>query len=254
VTAYCPPARVRLLILLAAATSLAATTAWAQTSVQPLAAPPVDPLPNNASLAIGEPYAITAGRAQVFQRYEGGLVLANQNWIVLRCVSEGRRERAAPAVGFLPYIERHFKTAPSERQADFVWIPRSAVSKSERLATSAPVESAGVVQASAQEAPPGVAPRLGIDCSVNIVDAKQIASHQGKLARMAGGKLTLVCERLEVRERPLAGAKHVPIFGQLFTTEEVVKQSTIQTHSLDKLLSIRVPVPPFDAGVETPRK
>jgi hypothetical protein len=241
-TAFSYPLRVRFLVVSVALAPLAATVASAQVPAQTKPSPPMVVQQMDAPLALGEEYALTAGRAQVSERYDGNLVLTNRNWMVLRRVSEGRQEQAAPIVGVIPYIERHFKNVSIGRQEEFIWIPRSAVSKTERLSTSTRDKATGIIQAAAHTAPQGAAPPLGTDCSINIVDARQLARHQGRLAKLGGGKLTLACQRAEIRERPPGGMKRAPIFAELFTTDEVVMTTTLQTHSLDKVLSICVPI------------
>jgi hypothetical protein len=188
---------------------------------------------DDARLALGEQYAVTAKRGPVSQRYAGSLLLANPEWIVLRDVSEARNEQSTPVVGLIPYVQRWFRNVSIGRVSEYVWIPRSAASNFERLTT--------VIQAAAHEAPPSAAPSIGVECSVELAEGSQIASRQGKLAKLAGGKLTLACQNLETRERPRTGAARIPVFGAFLTTEELVAKTTLEVHSLDKVLSIRVP-------------
>jgi hypothetical protein len=245
-TASSRPAFVASLLLLAALSLPVATDATAQVPAQKMAAATVERPPDDASLELGERYAVTAKRTQIHERYEGDLVVANGDWIALRRVSEGRREHSTPIVGAIPYIQRWFRTVSIGRESEFVWIPRSAVSKCERLTTAASAESAGLVQAAHHEAQ--AAPlRVGTDCMIDFIDGGEIANRRGKLSKFAGGKLTLVSERFEVRERPYDGAKRIPFVGALFTTEELVKKSALETHSLDKVLAIHVPIEAGDS-------
>ncbi len=227
------------LLLLAAFAIGGSPRLWAQAPAQAIvpasAARPI----YEVSLTVGEAYSVTAQRAQAYMRYDGKLIAASQDWLVLRCVREKRREAASDDIGMIPYVQHWLERRPPGRITGDIWIPRGAVSKCERSARATSITtSSGVIQAAARPTTLPAAPQLGVECSIELADVREIVTRQGKLAKLSGGNLTLACQHTELRERPLDGSSRIPILNAFQSHQEPVRKTTLESHPLDKVLAI----------------
>ena len=121
---------------------------------------------------------------------------ANDRWIVLRSVSEGRHEYGVPVLSSVPFIgKRMFRNVGIGRTDELLWIPREAAQITGRtLATDKP----------AIEAPQGEDPTPQGDCTVQLVTERRTAQREGKVVATTDGELTLAIETVEAVHKPRA--------------------------------------------------
>src|SRR5262245_8032310 len=63
--------------------------------------------PEIKDLSLGEQYAVIVQRGQVVERYEGKLLVAGNEWLLLRHVSEGLADpQTQDDIGVIPFLER----------------------------------------------------------------------------------------------------------------------------------------------------
>src|SRR5438445_13872384 len=102
---------------------LAAAVLLAASSVQ---AGEPDPDTRIEHLVVGDGYFIQVERHGVKEVFSGDFAKANDRWIVLHSISEGRSERGVPVLSKIPYINRLYKNVGVGRADDVIWIPRDA--------------------------------------------------------------------------------------------------------------------------------
>jgi hypothetical protein len=234
----------------------AATAAYSQDEAPIAPSPPQpielseasDPPATHAkadTFVIGDWYKIRAKRRGASAQCSGTLVKANEQWIVLRTISEGRNEFAVPVVSKVPVVGRLFKNVGIGRIDENTWIPRDAAAIEEQTTVAQQVELAeAVVQASTfsaeekmnlvktaqaraiAQAPTGDEPPKGRLCQLDLAGGKGAEQDSGDVVAITDEAISLMVTRnVAVTTRlPLVG--ELPLVGGAFsrTTTEVRKE------------------------------
>jgi len=173
---------------------LPATTA----SGQEQAVPPRQPA---EELILGDGYVVDVERGSLRRRFEGTLVKANEQWIVLRVVSEGRNEVAVPVVSKAPYFgKRLFQNVGIGRQTEFRWIPREAATIAGHVHAEKPQPATDFADE---------APQKGSRFNAFVAAEGKIVEQDGDLAEKADEAIVYMSQR-RVYEMTV-----VPLFGEL---------------------------------------
>ena len=75
-------------------------------------------------MIVGDWYAVDVQRKDSRQRLEGDFVKANDRWMVLRRISEGRHDVTVPISSKVPFLKT--KKSAIGVQTEYLWIPRQA--------------------------------------------------------------------------------------------------------------------------------
>jgi len=209
-----------------------------------------------AKLVIGDWYKLQVKRRGVSAQFQGALVKLNDQWIVLRIVSEGRTEFGVPVVSKIPFAGRLFKNVGIGRTDDMLWIPREAATVEQRTMFAQQAAAAdSVVPAAAKEnvslqAPAGEEPPAGCACTLHFAGAgpSQAGEEQATVKEQDTGALVevtddavnlMVTRRVSTSVRlPLVG--DLPVIGPAFTRErDEVRKERRQIDRAD-ILCLRV--------------
>lgn len=227
--------------LLIAVWVLPSTRLAAQQTSNSESTTPVRFIEDAKQLVLGDFCLITAERGKTSEQYSGVLLLSNDNWLVLRRISQCRCDYATPVLSDIPYINRWFRHVAIGRENDYIWIPRPAIALCERTTTMPRTEISDSNLKGVFAPPTGDSPTIGDQCSLDIAETNQVATHEGKLAGMIDGKVSIASETAEPQQRPIAGWSRIPLVGPVFKTQVFVAKTTQESFSLDDVLSVRVP-------------
>ena len=183
-------------------------------------------------LVVGDGYTIVAQRNGIRERLMGDLVKANERWIVLRSVSEGRHEYGVPVLSSVPFVgKRMFRNVGIGRTDELLWIPREAAQITGRtLATDKP----------AVDAPQGEDPALQSDCTVQLVTEQRTVQREGKVVATSDSELTLAIETVEAVHKPRAVLSRIPVVGDSFYSTTYETRRTKERLVLEAVLCVRM--------------
>jgi len=183
-------------------------------------------------LVVGDGYTIVAQRNGIRERLMGDLVKANDRWIVLRSVSEGRHEYGVPVLSSVPFVgKRMFRNVGIGRTDELLWIPREAAQIMGRtLATDKP----------AIDSPQGGDPALQSDCTVQLVTEQRTVQREGKVVATSDSELTLAIETVEAVHKPRAVLSRIPVVGDSFYSTTYETRRTKERLALEKVLCVRM--------------
>jgi hypothetical protein len=225
--------------------------------VEPIELAEADAKADAETLVVGDWYKLRVKRRGVSAHFEGGLVKINDQWIVLRIVSEGRTEFGVPVVSKIPFAGRLFKNVGIGRTDDMLWIPREAATVEQRTKFAQQAAATdGVVPVAAKEnvaiqAPAGDEPPAGRACTLQFALARSGAGQaeegqkveerdSGDLIEVTDDAVSLMVTRnvSESASVPLVG--ELPIIGRAFTRERTVIRKERRQIDRADLLSLRV--------------
>ena len=134
-----------------------------------------------APLVPGDQYTIRVERRGQEATFNGELVRANPQWIVLRCPAE-KREASPSLLDRLPVVGRHFGTTAIGRAEDYLWIPREAATVESREPAT---------QRTPRPSLNGDRPPRQTACRVQLVHAGKIQLRDGGMEEIDDEQLTL---------------------------------------------------------------
>lgn len=135
-----------------------------------------------SDLNVGDGCIVQVVRNRVQQKYEGGVAMVNDRWLVLINRREYRTERKVPILSSSPLVGRYFHRSGIGRAELFVWIPMEAAVVQKRLEGSW-----GIPNAPETKMPPP-----GANCTVDHLSCVERASTGWmKLEGISGTTLTL---------------------------------------------------------------
>ena len=87
----------------------------------------------------GDWYTIDVERDGVAKQFEGEFIKSNDQWIILRRISEGRNDVDVPVLAKIPVLgPRVFRRVEVGRLTRFLWIPRDAATITGRVRVADP--------------------------------------------------------------------------------------------------------------------
>lgn len=183
-------------------------------------------------LVVGDGYTIVAQRNGIRERLMGDLVKANDRWIVLRSVSEGRHEYGVPVLSSVPFVgKRMFRSVGIGRTDELLWIPREAAQITGRtLAADKP----------AIDTPQGEDPAPQSDCTVQLVTEQRTAQREGKVVATSDGELTLAIKTVAAVHKPRAVLSRIPVVGSSFYSTTYETRRTKERLALETVLCVRM--------------
>lgn len=232
---------------------LVATVTFAQTPTpkppqpMPVELAEADSTADAETLVVGDWYKVRVKRRGVSAQLQGELVKVNDQWIVLRVISEGRSEYAVPVASKIPYVgKRLFKNVGIGRRDDNLWIPRDAATVEERTSLAQRKgETDGVAQVAAEAASDapvtvGEEPPAGGACELEIAGAKASEQAVGEVVAVTDDVVSLMVTRnVAVTEVvPLVG--ELPFVGRAFTRDRVERRKERRQIDRADILCLRV--------------
>jgi hypothetical protein len=181
-------------------------------------------------LVVGDWYVIDVARDGVGQRFEGDFVKANDRWIVLRRISEGRNDVAAPSR--IPFTKpKQTSNVHIGRQVEHLWIPREAALIKGRVLAANPPAAANI----SDESPP-----LGATCRVVVADGEKTTENGGDLAEMTDEKIVLDQEVTRYTKRAAPYVGELPFVGSVFRVVKGTDEHVREDIRRETVLCIRV--------------
>jgi len=208
------------------------------------------------ALVVGDRYRIRVKRRGISHLVSGDLVKVNNQWIVLRMVSEGRTEFAVPVVSKVPYFgKRLFKNVGIGRIDETLWIPREVATVDQRTITAtAPddkVTQTSTFDAQTQQdrkAPPidprlipsGEEPPTGSACDLELASSKEVVHASGDVVAVTDEVVSLmITENLQEQIRvPVLG--DVPFLGKAFSQTRTIQRQTRRHFDRADLMCVRI--------------
>ncbi len=192
----------------------------------PVARPTV---PKPPEMVVGDWYSIVVQREGTRHQFEGDFVKANDRWMVLRRISEGRHDVAVPISSKVPFLK--IKKSAIGVQTEYLWIPRQAASVVSRTPAEKRVPVGHVI---------GESPALGAPCQITLASDKKNMLHVGALVVVAKDRLMFDEERKIYEETNMLG--ELPVVGRAFGGGRVhteVKREQIPLASVTCLRFLR---------------
>jgi hypothetical protein len=158
-------------------------------------------------LIVGDWYTIDVEVGPVRERLEGDFAKANDRWIVLRRISEGRNDVVVPVSEKAPLVTTN-KTFVAQ-QTEYLWIPRPSAMI---VAHTAAVKRVPIEDVLAE------GPKPGTSCRVMAARDQKSAISSGRLVELTNDKAVLESLRRVNEKRLIPYLGELPLVGRAFFT------------------------------------